>query len=295
MDSRSESCSWSLFSGVGEGATRADRAASQLWRPLLILVSELYSCDRFWTYADDIARADDSRAEADRLARRYLPRRGDHGERGLILELLLVASESVLDRHDQAGRPGLALRRLVEVGGPVAYFVDDPMSEGRLSDLPAPSESRRIGTSGRAASASQIASYERGAELVRRRGAGICLAAGCDVEVGGKRKSKWSGPRRTTVRVDYCNQHQADSSDLDAMRRLLAAAAYAYRCRVFRSPSVARLIGSGAANDERIVRLLCSAYRVPGVVSQIRSGDVRGELAEAVSLSIERGLFAEAA
>lgn len=189
----------------------------------MILVSELHQCEAFWTYAREIRQSGIDESVVRKYARRYVPRSGPHCDQDLLAAILLVAARVEPDRD---------LRALVELAGPVAYFANDPLAEGRLAGLPEPSDQRRIGTSGRAASLAQLASLERGAELVRRRGAGICLASGCEVEVGHDPYWRGGGGKRQPSRIDYCSEHdlRADyRGDLDAMRGVLIPAAYAWR------------------------------------------------------------------
>jgi hypothetical protein len=170
--------------------------------------------------------------------------------------------------------------------------------------LPEPSERRRIGTSGRAASAAQIASLERGAELVRKRGAGLCLATGCEAEVGHERYELYGGSRRSSERIDYCGDHDQRPDyrgDLDSIRGVLVPAAYAWRCGQSQQswtvtgvswseelPRVARVATEAGAS-----RTVMPPASPGSVVKLLRSSD--GDLAEAVSRSIESGLFTEAA
>jgi hypothetical protein len=52
-----------------------------------------------------------------------------------------------------------------------------------------------------------LARWKRGAALIARRGSGLCLVPGCDVERG--RATVWSGPRAgsTGQEWQYCDQH----------------------------------------------------------------------------------------
>ncbi len=283
-----------------------------------ILASALYRCDTFWRFAEDIREAGGDLDLTRQIARRYVPRRGDHGEQEVIQALLLVAAESVGDRYDGQGRPGMALRRLMEVGGAVAWFTDDHLAAGRLYGLPESGRRNRMpGLAGRRVSVAGIAGLERGAEVVRRRGAALCLSPGCDVELELREKVE-SGPVSSTRRIYFCDRHtvQADRSlpfdeqerienrplyeALDAARATLMAAGYCYLA----APETyvpGRVQWSQArpqiAEIERgtwsVVSEIVEPARSPSIVSRIRSGD--GDIAEAVSRSIERGFFAEAA
>ena len=253
----------------------------------MILVSELHQCETFWTYARKVSQSPGDQSVVREYARRYVPRAGPHGDQDLLAAIFLVAAEHHPERYyPWRGGRGQALRALVELAGPVAYFADDALAEGRLAGLPEPSDRRRIGTSGRAASLAQLASLKRGAELVRRRGAGTCLASGCEVEVGHDPYWRGGGGRRLPSRIDYCRDHDLGADhrgDLDAMRGVLIPAAYAWRARGSRS----------------LTPISQEPARSPSVVTRIKAGledlSDSSEWQVERELVLERGLLAEAA
>lgn len=219
----------------------------------MVLASELHQCEVFWSYAREVEVSGGDQSVVRTYAQRYVPRSGPHGDQDVIAALLRVASEYV-----QESGSGRSLRALVDLAGPVAYFADDPLEAGRLSGLPEPSDPRRTGTSGRAASLAHLAILERGAEVVRKRGASRCLAAGCEADVALRSTTVSAGTRRDTERVSFCQRHRPNISEarltklqrteegrkeidrlkqyplreaLDSARAVLIPAAYAWRAR----------------------------------------------------------------
>lgn len=216
---------WDFFSGRGEGATRADRSAAQLRRPLTVLAQALYHSEAFWDHALDVSRANDQDARAAQLAALYVPRKGRNGERSVIVKLLLIAAENLVTRYDRKQRPGLALKRMAEAGGIFAYAVDG----GPLVTRPN-STNRRIKFGGSAASDASLRSLQLGADLIVKRGSGICLSRGCCEAIDSRRLPTPSPyrHRQPTERADYCPRHlscEEHEYHLDIMRAILVPAA----------------------------------------------------------------------
>ena len=154
----------------------------------------------FNRYADELGQVEIERAPSlhTALARRYWPRASER--QSAIARMLWLAAMD--PRH--------RVYRLVNAGGPYAYFVD----------------AAPVGNRGYIVRLDYIQTIERGSLLLAARGAGRCLDCGERLE--DIREPVGGGPRETSRRLDYCREceDEADAAtDLQAMSDTLRDAA----------------------------------------------------------------------
>lgn len=245
-----------------------------------MLADRLGSDDAFWAHASEAATAPHTIEAAAEKARLYVPRGPKNRE--VLTALIYTASQNLDTRYDDQGRAGLARVELRQAAGPVAYFPDGPPLEPRVA-------SKYVTSKGARASAPALMRLEDGAEAIARRGAGECLACGSRLA---SRRERTYAPidRKSTARVDYCNQ--CDPDDYQRGKTLAAIQAVL-------DPAADFLARDWFRRLERPAVEVPEARFSTSVVSQLcwaEGASFPGDhIGEAIGSAIDAGLMAEAA